>query len=394
VDTVNGASQIQSVQPSKTDADSTSSQAELATEPPVAPTTGDQSDMSLQVRSAVTEPQITLLESTPLNPTIESASELAAPAPPAEDLCLDVKITAACVEGDYLRAVLLSAACCLNGSNTDDARWRRMETLILAHEARNRGRLQLPEWMADHAEMTRTPASLTKLAFLAVLRSSFDSSYGIQMIDPCRSAYLELFRDLPDVMQWLKTAWEASLVPGLWQQVILKVIDPAQNWRKAIASFTTLYDAHVQIPLKGAYARRQLCYMSRVDEMKQFRNALRNSPPHISRSLENDLAEYLARPVEAHVDEWISSTRRATAVSLTDYQRTEVQRSASTFLLAAADALESSKAWSQHTPAVQRHADVKRIREQLHQSREAAVRAARGTPWECLFQEIVLHACP
>ena len=314
----------------------------------------------------------------------------------------EAEVLAACERDDYLRAVLLAATSYAECEDADDEHSLeaiRFHAVVLAHESRaQRRQIELPSWSMDPERVRQLPRTWAQFIFLAALRRCSDSSFLCHMLEAAEDDYIAHFGELSEVAQWLREAWDAAKYPGLWEQVRKVQVDPAGAWRLSIQKFCAEYESSLLTRAKGSYARRQKRFMCDSPEFRSLYAMLskKNSHPDIAKDVEQlkRVRNYLQQTAESLVNQWIVSTRRVKTVSLTDYQRTEVEEATAQVLVLAKDALQAAIDWGRHTVATVSHVDVDRIRGKLSGLREPAIASAATRPWRHLFQEIVGLSCP
>ena len=325
-------------------------------------------------------------------PSIEPTIAIARTPPRPAD---NAAIIDASARGDYLAALLVAAAACLDGEGADGEHDRqvRFDALVLAHQAHQRQRVELPSWTLAPECVRAAAAPWPQFVFLSVLRSASDSPYLPQHISAAEEEYLGGFNDIPDVAQWLREAWEAAKRPGLWEQVITMRADAGKISREAVDRFCNEYDLNLTSKARAAYARRQKNFMCRSEHLTALYRGLKAKKfPAELGNTDQPLWRYMKSSPESLVDDWIRSTGSVNRVSLTDYQRVEVVSKTEEFLQLARDALHAACALRDHVP--RDHEEVGQTRKQLHKLRPAASEASRPAAWRHLLEDVMEIACP
>ena len=301
----------------------------------------------------------------------------------------------ACRRGDYLQASLLAGAAQLEVSSRGESVVLDPDftAVSLAFEAVTDKRpLELPDWCLEPAAVTAAPPHTARFVFLAVLRSSFTFPYVCQMLEQSSKEFLDVFRYLPATQQWLQSAWEAVSTPGLWEQMVSPIDDPSVAWKQAWKKFQDLYDGSLQAALSSAdHSHRQHRDMSGSQEMIWLRAMLRAGTPvgRMVREHGQQIREYLEKSHAELVNRWIEHTRKAGRVRLSDEQRIEVEDRAAEYLTLARAAFNATKEQLRQPHLPEGEKTGERLRKSMYESREQAVGAAEGEPWEPILQQIV-----
>ena len=203
--------------------------------------------------------------------------------------------------------------------------------------------------------------------------------------------FFEQFRPFGIVEAWLHPAWELALNPGLREQVTKPQKEQSTGWKQILRVFREQYDDSLRSPAKCAYSRRQKRHMNLSPELALLRQAVRDEviTQPLTKEHEEQIRQYLSRPVHSLVDDWVESTRRVFVVNLTGRQRREVEDSATRYVVAARSALDAKVVNAKAAPSdrVVREAEV--LRETLQSLRNDALSGGAGTPWEPLFCQIL-----
>lgn len=364
------------------------------------------------------------------NLTVKAASEPVLFATPVSALKPDEEqrcradwqqLRAFCRKGLYLQAALIAAACERQfGKRVHEGfEGPSFDALLFVHEAlAERHQPQPPEWSYNAEALDEAPPESVRLVLLGALRCSFQFPLICQQLNDLLPKYLEHFHAFPRLDIWLRDAFSAAWIPGLWEQVTRPVIDPRPAWEDVWRKFRATYDESLHAAAgKASYARRQRQHMSRSPALKALNQAIRQveheapvqhgpkvtpggpaqSAQHgrmPTRDDESLIRPYLQRSPRPLIEEWIESTRRNkgnSVVQLSASQLAEVERTARDYLDLAQNAYNALLGHRKRKYEPDQSGEAFRLREKLRNTREDALAEARGTLWEPLLKHIMEH---
>jgi hypothetical protein len=300
------------------------------------------------------------------------------------------EVVARCAAGDYLRALLLTAARAFAGVPDLDPTF---DAVLAAHHVDQNSRpVPWPDWCFDAGAAERVaqiaPES-ARLAFLAARCHASGEAGDVPLADEVSTPLLDSFNEIPDVRKWLSAYMEAAAVPGLWEQICRPGgPDAAAEYNTRRAAFVALYENGLQYRTAGgAYWHRQEFFLSRKPGARAlFEHLKPNRPAPLGAAAKQQIAALLALQPEDATDEWVASTERVSGgvVQLRGNQRAELVRRAGEYLEVVARAWKAATALLQRPP----QGEADRRRTQLRQLLPAALTRSEGRPWLPLLQRL------